>query len=144
MAWNCFLVNSWLVLSVGKHKIFSIKVYVGIKTLCIDKIWWMVDTWHNKVPYVTLAKSHTHQPWCPSLFTISNALLRGSLESSIGIMPFRTLVALAGVCVEEAFNIIRYWWRMVLHNLVNGLRAQQKEIAQKLLRESKYYFEWTL
>ena len=78
------------------------------------------------------------------MLTILNALSRGSLESSIGIMPFRTRMALAGVHVKEAFDIIRYSWRMVLRNLVNGLRAHKKEIVQKLLRESKYYFEWTL
>jgi hypothetical protein len=53
-------------------------------------------------------------------------------------------MASAGLRVEEAFNIVRYWWRMVLRNLVNGLREQKKEIAWKLLRESKYYFEWKL
>ena len=28
----------------GKHEIFSTKVYVGINTLCIDKILWTADT----------------------------------------------------------------------------------------------------
>ncbi len=78
------------------------------------------------------------------MLTVSNALSHGSLKSSIGIMPFKTRMASAGVPVEEAFDIIRYSWRMVLRNLVSGLRAHKKEIARKLLRESKYYFKWTL
>ncbi len=32
----------------GKHEIFSIKICVGNKTLCIDKIWWTADTWYAR------------------------------------------------------------------------------------------------
>ena len=52
-------------------------------------------------------KKNTHHN-TKLMLTISNALSHGSLESSIGIMPFRTLMASAGVRVEEAFDMVRY------------------------------------
>ena len=52
-------------------------------------------------------KKNTHHN-TKLMLTISNALSHGSLESSIGIMPFRRLMASAGVRVEEALDMVRY------------------------------------